>query len=31
MGEVIGQVKQKTGASADGGLIAKIAKEKLGA
>jgi uncharacterized protein YqeY len=29
MGRVIGQVKQKTGASADGGLIAKIAKEKL--
>jgi uncharacterized protein YqeY len=31
MGKVIGQVKQKAGASADGGLIAKIAKEKLSA
>lgn len=30
MGKVIGQVKQQAGASADGGLIAKIAKEKLG-
>lgn len=30
MGQVIGQVKAKTGASADGGLIAKIVKEKLG-
>lgn len=31
MGKVIGQVKQKAGASADGSLIAKIAKEKLSA
>jgi uncharacterized protein YqeY len=31
MGKVIGQVKQKVGAGADGGLIAKIAKEKLSA
>ncbi len=29
MGKVIGAVKQKAGASADGSLIAKIAKEKL--
>lgn len=29
MGQVIGAVKAKAGASADGGLIAKIAKEKL--
>lgn len=29
MGQVIGQVKAKTGATADGGLIAKIVKEKL--
>lgn len=31
MGKVIGQVKQKAGASADGSLIAKLAKEKLSA
>lgn len=31
MGKVIGQVKQTAGASADGGLIAKITKEKLNA
>jgi len=30
MGQVIGQVKQKAGASADGALIARITKEKLG-
>lgn len=29
MGQVIGQVKAKTGASADGGVIARLAKEKL--
>jgi uncharacterized protein YqeY len=29
MGQVIGQVKAKTGASADGAIIARIAKEKL--
>lgn len=29
MGQVIGQVKQKAGASADGSTIARIAKEKL--
>lgn len=29
MGQVIGQVKLKTGASADGSLIAKLVKEKL--
>ena len=29
MGQVIGQVKAKTGATADGSLIARIAKEKL--
>jgi uncharacterized protein YqeY len=29
MGQVIGQVKAKAGAAADGSLIAKIAKEKL--
>ncbi|HXR49673.1 MAG TPA: GatB/YqeY domain-containing protein [Verrucomicrobiae bacterium] len=29
MGQVIGQVKQRLGASADGAVIAKIAKEKL--
>ena len=29
MGQVIGAVKQQAGASADGGLIAKLAKEKL--
>lgn len=29
MGQVIGAVKQKTGASADGALVAKIVKEKL--
>lgn len=29
MGQVIGQVKAKTGASADGSLIAKLVKEKL--
>jgi uncharacterized protein YqeY len=31
MGKVIGQVRQQAGASADGSLIAKLAKEKLGA
>lgn len=29
MGQVIGQVKQKLGASADGAVIARIAKDKL--
>jgi uncharacterized protein YqeY len=29
MGQVIGQVKQKTGASADGSVIARIVKERL--
>ena len=29
MGQVIGAVKQKTGAAADGGTIARIVKEKL--
>jgi uncharacterized protein YqeY len=29
MGQVIGKVKQITGSSADGALIAKIVKEKL--
>lgn len=29
MGQVIGAVKQKTGAAADGALIARIVKEKL--
>ncbi|HWB39483.1 MAG TPA: GatB/YqeY domain-containing protein, partial [Candidatus Saccharimonadales bacterium] len=29
MGQVIGQVKAKAGASADGAVIARIAKEKL--
>ncbi len=29
MGKVIGQVKAKTGASADGAVIAKLVKEKL--
>lgn len=29
MGQVIGKVKAKTGAAADGGLIAKLVKEKL--
>jgi hypothetical protein len=29
MGQVIGQVKAKAGASADGAIIAKIAREKL--
>lgn len=29
MGQIIGQVKAKTGASADGSLIAKLVKEKL--
>jgi len=29
MGQVIGKVKQTAGSAADGGLIAKIAKEKL--
>ena len=29
MGQVIGQVKAKTGASADGSVIARLAKEKL--
>ena len=29
MGQVIGQVKAKVGASADGSLIARLAKEKL--
>jgi uncharacterized protein YqeY len=31
MGKVIGMVRSKAGASADGSLIAKLAKEKLGA
>lgn len=31
MGQVIGQVKQKAGASADGAVIARLVKEKLGA
>ena len=31
MGKVIGQVKAKAGASADGGLIARLVKAKLGA
>lgn len=31
MGKVIGQVRQKAGAGADGSLIARLAKEKLGA
>lgn len=31
MGQVIGQVRQKVGAGADGAVIARIAKEKLGA
>jgi uncharacterized protein YqeY len=31
MGKVIGMVRSKAGAGADGGLIAKIAKEKLAA
>lgn len=30
MGQVIGRVKQQAGASADGALIARLAKEKLG-
>ncbi|HUY84917.1 MAG TPA: GatB/YqeY domain-containing protein [Candidatus Dormibacteraeota bacterium] len=29
MGQVIGQVKQKAGAAADGAVIARLAKEKL--
>jgi uncharacterized protein len=29
MGQVIGQVKAKVGASADGGMIARLVKEKL--
>lgn len=29
MGQIIGQVKQKAGPSADGGAIAKLVKEKL--
>ena len=29
MGQVMGQVKSKTGASADGSLVAKIVREKL--
>jgi uncharacterized protein YqeY len=29
MGQVIGQVKQKTGARADGGVIARLVKERL--
>jgi uncharacterized protein YqeY len=29
MGQVIGQVKQKTGAAAEGSLIARLVKEKL--
>ena len=29
MGQVIGQVKAKAGATADGGLIARLVKEKL--
>jgi uncharacterized protein YqeY len=31
MGKVIGMVRGKAGASADGGLIARLVKEKLGA
>ena len=31
MGQVMGQVKQKTGASADGSLVAKLVKERLSA
>jgi uncharacterized protein len=31
MGQVIGQVKQRAGASADGAVVARIVKEKLGA
>lgn len=31
MGKVIGQVRQQAGATADGGLIARLTKEKLGA
>jgi uncharacterized protein YqeY len=31
MGQVIGQVRQRFGASADGAVIARITKEKLGA
>ncbi len=31
MGKVIGQVRAKAGAGADGSLIARLAKEKLGA
>lgn len=30
MGQVMGQVKAKTGAAADGSLIAKLVKERLG-
>ncbi|HVV67029.1 MAG TPA: GatB/YqeY domain-containing protein [Candidatus Saccharimonadales bacterium] len=30
MGQVIGQVKQKAGAAADGAVVARIVKEKLG-
>lgn len=30
MGKVIGQVKAKAGATADGGLIARLVKERLG-
>jgi uncharacterized protein YqeY len=30
MGQVIGQVKQQAGAAADGAVIARLAKEKLG-
>ncbi len=30
LGQVIGQVKKQTGASADGAVIARLAKEKLG-
>ncbi|MGC1176647.1 MAG: GatB/YqeY domain-containing protein [Candidatus Saccharimonadales bacterium] len=30
MGQVIGRVKQQSGASADGALIARLVKEKLG-
>jgi len=29
MGQVIGQVKAKTGAAADGAVIARLVKEKL--
>jgi hypothetical protein len=29
MGQVIGRVKAKTGAAADGSVIARLAKEKL--